>query len=91
MGNAVVFVLLLETELAGGGLLCERLQSCDFEEDLNLINRITLRGGANAEAVPSKGGVAVVVDSSGNVGVVVLVEGNVPVAAVEADTVGEDL
>jgi hypothetical protein len=76
---------------AVGELLGEGAQGLDLEELLDLVDGVAVGGVADAEAVPGQRGVAVVVDGAGDVAVVVVVEGEIPVAAVEADAVGEQL
>lgn len=61
-------------------LVCERLQGCNFEKDLDLVDRISLRRHADTKTIVAEGRVAVVVDSLVYVAVVVVVEWDVPVA-----------
>ena len=71
--------------------VCECLQGCDFEKDLDLVDCVALARHANSKTIVCKGCVAVVVDSLVYVAVVVVVERNVPVAAIESNTVCEKL
>lgn len=70
--------------------LGQLLQGSNLEVDLDLVDGVTVRRLSDAQAVPGQGRVALL-DGLVDVAVVVVVEGVVPVAAVKADTVGEDL
>lgn len=91
VGDTVELVLVTNREHSISSLLGEDLQSGEFEEDLDFVDCFALGRGADAKTVPSEGRVAVAINGGCDVGVVVLVEWEIPIAAVEADAVGEDL
>lgn len=76
---------LSSTELVG-----QSLESCNFECDLNLVDRLAVAGHANTKTVVGEGSVALL-ESLVDIAVVVVVVGEIPVGAVEANAMGEEL
>lgn len=88
--DRLVVLVRHAAEESGAGAVGEGLEGGDFEEDLDLVDGLAVRGVAEAEAVPRQRRVAGA-DGARHVAVVVVVVGQVPVAAVESDPVSEDL
>lgn len=71
--------------------LGELREGGNLEVLLDFVDGVALGGRGNAETVPCEGREAILVGSLGHVAVIVVIVGEVPVAAVEANAVGQDV